>query len=476
MDDQHGDGRDRRPMTRRRLLKTAGSAVGVGAVGAGLGSWPAWPAELLGGAATRHDPHQSDAPADDRYVPPPEQDGGWRTGDPRALGVDVDRLHEAIAFHGTHPVTTSHGGALVIVYRGHVIGESYVTGTAGGPQPWTPRSCNDMKSSTKSVFGTAVGVFLDEYPDRVTLDSYLVGASRDGSLVPQIWDQPITDERKTRIKVKHAISMTSGHESPEPWLAPSTRHRYPGHSGPYQMYEYCFGWWHFRGVPAHHTLRFEPGSDFTYSNFGLEQMALAMRNVSGEEVGPYVYDRVLGTIGMPREIRDNRYRDMPYADDRELNFSDTPGWGAGGSKGCDAYGADGSDSPLGYNSIVGSTLRCTARDFARLGYLWLNKGRWGRRQLVPEAWMTLATSRFVRDDGRAPSNYGYTFWIQDDMERVPNDLFMSRGHNQNHSYIIPSLDLVVVRQGNDNRRQIGNQPPFSTALIQKIVAAIGAHA
>jgi len=38
--------------------------------------------------------------------------------------------------------------------------------------------------------------------------------------------------------------------------------------------------------------------------------------------------------------------------------------------------------------------------------------------------------------------------------------------------VIPSLDLVVVRQGNDNRRVPGDTP-FATALIQKIVAAIG---
>ena len=174
---------------------------------------------------------------------------------------------------------------------------------------------------------------MDEYKDRVNLDTYLVGTSREDSLIPQIWDQPITDERKKRIKVKHVISMTSGHETREPWLAPTTRHLYPGYSGQYQMYEYCFGWWRFEGIPAHHTLKFEPGSDFNYSNYGLEQMALAMRNISGQQVGPYLYDRVLRRIGMPLAIRDNRYRDMPYADNRELNFSDEPGWGVGGSTG-----------------------------------------------------------------------------------------------------------------------------------------------
>jgi len=408
--------------------------------------------------------------ANDDYFPPSEKDGGWRIGDPHALGVNVDELNDSMNYHDNEVFTKSHGGALVIVYKGHIIGESYVTGTEGGPQPWTKHSCNDMKSSTKSVFGTAVGVFLEEYKDRVNLDTLLVGTRREDSLIPQIWDRPITDERKKKIKVKHVISMTSGHESSEPWLAPSSRHLYPGYSGSFQMYEYCFGWWYFEGVPAHHTLLFEPGYGFNYSNFGLEQMALAMRNISGEEVGLYVYDRVLGPIGMPVGLRDNQYVDMPYNDPKELNFSDEPGWGRGGSEGCNAYGADRSYSPYGYNTIVGSTFRCTARDFARLGYLWLNEGRWGSRQLVPEEWMRLATSRFVQSAGES-HNYGYTFWVQDEWENVPKDTFVSRGHNMNDCYVVPSLDLVVVRQGNDNPPR-GERNLFVKTVIEKIVAAI----
>ena len=462
-----------RLLTRRRLLTAAGmGAASVSAARLGLASVPG---ALLGGPGrTGAEAGRQGAPEQEGYFPPAEQDGGWRVAAPQDLGVNAARLTEAITYHDSSPVTASHGGALVIIYKGHVIGESYTTGTDGGPQPWTARTCNDMKSSTKSVFGTAVGVFLDEYRDRVDLDTYLVGKSRDDSLIPQIWDQPLTDERKTRIKVKHVLSMTSGHESREPWLAPSARHLYPGYSGPYQMYEYCFGWWHFEDIAAHHTLRFEPGSDFNYSNYGLEQMALAMRNMSGEEVGPYVYDRVLGRIGMPIGIRDNQFRDMPYSDGRELNFARDPGWGRGGSTGCDAYGSDGSESPYGYNSVVGSTFRCTARDFARLSYLWLNEGRWGSEQLVPADWLKLATRRFVRDNGETPNNYGYTFWIQDEVENVPNDMYMSRGHNLNHSYVLPSLDLVVVRQGNDNSRGPRGETPFATALIQKIVAALPA--
>ena len=162
---------------------------------------------------------------------------------------------------------------------------------------------------------------------------------------------------------------------------------------------------------------------------------------------------------------------MPYTDDRELNFSNDPGWGMGGSTGCNAYGADTGHSPYGYNSIAGSTFRCTAGDFARLGYLWLKKGRWGEQQLVPKEWLKLATTRFVQNSGKSPANYGFTFWIQDEWEDVPADTFMSRGHNLNDCYVIPSLDLVVVRQGNEtpdsDKRNL-----FTKTLIQKIVAAI----
>jgi CubicO group peptidase (beta-lactamase class C family) len=405
------------------------------------------------------------------YFPSSEKEGGWRVGDPSEFGVDVELLNEAISYHADNEESTKkYGGALLIIYKGFIIGEVYTTGTLGGPQPWTQYTCNDMKSSAKSVFGTAVGVFMEKYKDQVNLDTYLVGNNREDSLIPQIWDQPITDERKKLIKVKHVLSMTSGHEGNEPWLAPTPRHFYSGYSGSYQMYEYCFGWWYFDGIPAHRVLRFEPGHGFNYSSFGLELMALAMRNITGEMVGPYVYDRVLTHIGMPIGIRDNQFKEIPYRTSKKFNFSDEPGWGIGGDKGCNAYGADRSKSQYGYNTIVSSTFPCTARDYARLDYLWLKRGRWRNQQLVPEEWIKKATKRFKQADGGS-MNYGFTFWILDKWDNVPDDAFMTQGNNMNDSYVVPSLDLVVVRQGNENHSN-EDRLNFRKTLIQKIVAAI----
>lgn len=404
------------------------------------------------------------------YCPPPEAEGGWRLGEPGRLGVDASLLKLAAEFHDTHDATRSYGGALIVVYKGHIVSESYVTGEKGGPKPWSRATCNDIKSSTKSVFGTVVGAFMKDHRE-VSLDTPLVGEDAKRSLIPQMWERPLTDERKTQVLVSHVLSMTSGHDSREPWLAPGRRQRYTGYSSPYQMYEYCFGWWRFNGIPSQHRLLFEPGTNFNYSNFGLELLALAMRNASGVEVGHYAWDNVLREIGMPEELAENFYRVIPYADDNEFNFSDTPGWGVGGGEGCNAYGADGSSSPIGYNTIVGSTFRCSARDFARLGYIWLHKGRWGGRQLVPENWIRLATKRHKRSDGTTPVNYGHTFWIKDNIEGVPADTFGSRGHNINDCYVVPSLDLVVARLGNDNppREQ---REEFVNGLLARIIKAV----
>jgi CubicO group peptidase (beta-lactamase class C family) len=229
----------------------------------------------------------SETNSDGVYFPPPKNQGGWRTYDAKSLpDINTEKLAEAIRFHDQSPVSTSRGAALIIIHKGRLVGESYVTGNEGGPIKWTAQTCNDMKSSTKSVFGTGVGVFLDDYKDQVNLDSYLVGDSRESSLIPQIWDQPITDEAKKRIKVKHVLSMTSGHAGPEPWLGTGTRRHHPGYLGAFQMHEYCFGWWNFEGVASHETLLFEPSSDFMYSNFGMEQMALAIRNIAGKDLDP----------------------------------------------------------------------------------------------------------------------------------------------------------------------------------------------
>lgn len=87
-------------------------------------------------------------------------------------------------------------------------------------------------------------------------------------------------------------------------------------------------------------------------------------------------------------------------------------------------------------------LDTTSRGFARFGLLYLREGRWGDQQVVPESWVADS----VEGSPAVPDLYGYQWWLND-FEGVPNDLFMANGHDGQYIYVIPSLDLVVVRNG-----------------------------
>jgi CubicO group peptidase (beta-lactamase class C family) len=84
----------------------------------------------------------------------------------------------------------------------------------------------------------------------------------------------------------------------------------------------------------------------------------------------------------------------------------------------------------------------TSRDFARFGLLYLDRGRWGDRQVVPASWV----ARSVAGSRAAPDTYGLQWWLSD-VDGVPHDMFSARGHDGQYIYVIPSLDLVVVRNG-----------------------------
>ena len=49
-------------------------------------------------------------------------------------------------------------------------------------------------------------------------------------------------------------------------------------------------------------------------------------------------------------------------------------------------------------------------DAAKLGQLYLNKGRWNGQQIIPESWVEASTKKQV-DNGRF--GYGYQLWLED---------------------------------------------------------------
>jgi CubicO group peptidase (beta-lactamase class C family) len=86
-----------------------------------------------------------------------------------------------------------------------------------------------------------------------------------------------------------------------------------------------------------------------------------------------------------------------------------------------------------------------ARDFARIGQLMLDSGRWKGQEIIsPEYFSKSVTPCVIPDDsGRPCDYYGYQWWIYPGKERI----FYARGILGQYIIVIPSKDLVLVRLG-----------------------------
>ncbi len=91
----------------------------------------------------------------------------------------------------------------------------------------------------------------------------------------------------------------------------------------------------------------------------------------------------------------------------------------------------------------------SARDWARMGLLMLNRGEINGQRLVTEEWVARATSPNTTDNDKA---YGYQWWLNRGNARLrfanlPEDMYYANGNRQQSVMVIPSRDTIVVRLG-----------------------------
>ena len=91
-------------------------------------------------------------------------------------------------------------------------------------------------------------------------------------------------------------------------------------------------------------------------------------------------------------------------------------------------------------------INSNARDFARLGKLYMNQGNWNGTQLLDSNYVKEATSvsNLLDEDGNKNVNYGYQFWIAN---RKGLDVCYTRGLWGQYVICIPEKDMIIVRLG-----------------------------
>ncbi len=101
---------------------------------------------------------------------------------------------------------------------------------------------------------------------------------------------------------------------------------------------------------------------------------------------------------------------------------------------------------------TGGGLFLRPKDMARIGYLYLRKGKWEGKQVLPEWWVREATRPHVPHAesiaGVSNTGYGYMWWLLplDKKKKVtdPPAMYMAYGHWGQFIFVIPRYDMVVV--------------------------------
>lgn len=182
---------------------------------------------------------------------------------------------------------------------------------------------------------------------------------------------------------------------------------------------------------------FAPGAKYAYWDSAMNQFANVLTRIAGEPIETLFQRRIADPIGMNRTYWD------------WLDFGIVDGY------------------PHAVNGGAGNkskSMNISAREMARFGHLFLNRGNWNGTQLISAAWIELATRNQVPTNIppyggynlSGPGCYGYNWWmngIKADGTRkfphAPRGLFMALGANNNKCIVIPEWSMVIVRLGTD---------------------------
>jgi CubicO group peptidase (beta-lactamase class C family) len=104
-------------------------------------------------------------------------------------------------------------------------------------------------------------------------------------------------------------------------------------------------------------------------------------------------------------------------------------------------------------------IRMSARDLARFALLYLHKGNWAGRQIVPQEWVQESTRDYSRT--MSGQGYGYLWWIGFPTVTLPEGSFLAEGAGGQYALVLPALDLVVVHR-------VDRDTPFTEPSLRSI--------
>ena len=329
---------------------------------------------------------------------PDERTTPWPMGDvlptdPLPPGLDTARVRAAV--DRAFEPAEAMTAAFLVTWKGRIIGERYGPGvTAHTPlESW---------SMGKSLIATLMGVLVQQG----------VYSLEQPAPIP---DWAGADDPRAKIRIADLLNMSSGLR----FRAPQDPNYDP--AGPYPDHLYVYT----GGVNAFHyaatrPLEWPPGTVGRYHNSDpllvsyLVRLAVERR---GEEYLSFPRRALFDKLGIRHLVLETD----PYG-----NFL-TQGYELG-----------------------------SARDWARLGNLYLQDGVWNGERLLPEGFVRFVSSVAPAWAADRRPVYGGFFWLnQTEAFPVPRTAYSMQGAGGQVTMIIPSYDLVAVRLGHFRGSEAG---------------------
>ena len=260
--------------------------------------------------------------------------------------------------------------------------------------------------------------------------------------------EPVLAKAYPDVTLRHFATMTSGYsaEGVSRWDEPSED----------------WGWTPY--VPT--TPYFAPGTAYAY----WDEAQMMYGRVLTQALQGDLYDVLDSAVMVPIGVRD-------WA------------WGPEGQLSLKPVGDAGQREVPIRNGCTGIEL--DALEFARVGWLFANRGVWAGDTLVPPSFareaMTAQVSASLpvgdtdRDDVKGPGVYGYGWWTASPdgggahaLPDAPADAAYLSGFNHNVCYVSPTERLVLVRMGEDGNPAAGKYRVYNE-VARRLSAAVYAE-
>jgi metal-dependent hydrolase (beta-lactamase superfamily II) len=243
--------------------------------------------------------------------------------------------------------------------------------------PFGPDKKHAIRSCTKSIVSALIGIAIEQ--------GALEGIDQPVLELFPSWGIANLDGAKKAMTLEHLLTMATGLECRDSYL-----YRWQG----LQQMQQTDDWLQYvLDLPMIE----EPGTRFEYCNGASFLLSAIMQEATGASAAVFADEHLFSPLG----IKDVEWPSNP----RGVSI----GWGQ---------------------------MKLQPHDMAKIGYLYLNGGRWGNQQVVPEDWVLASTQKHI--PATLQDGYGYQWWVSD------SGYYMALGYGGQFIFVVPDENLVAV--------------------------------